>query len=85
MSVSFEQPHSVAEGNWSEYMFELGDLAEREQWDDLEELLLMPHPPVPGELEAYKELVAGLAKIGRQARVQIDPTNTNHIISAENH
>lgn len=85
MSISFEQPHSIAEGNWSEYMFELDDLAEREQWDDLEELLLMPHPPLPTELEAYGFLKAGLSKQGQKPRVHIDPNNPIHIIPIENH
>lgn len=80
MSISFEKPETTAEGNWSEYMFELGDFAERKEWDDLEALLLIPHPLVPGEREAYDELAAAFAAEGRELRVQIDPRNYKHII-----
>lgn len=83
MSVSFEKPESIAKGNWSAYVFEMGDLAEHENWEDLEALLMMDHPLLPGEREAYDELMEALKKQGRHPRVQVDPNNPKHIIPVQ--
>lgn len=83
MSVSFEQPHTFAEGNWSNYMAEMGEHVENENWDDLEALLEMEHPTLPGELEAFQALREASKETGRELHVHIDPRNPNHIIPTD--
>lgn len=80
MSVSFERPHTFAEGNWSSYMTEMGEHVENEKWDDLEALLEMEHPTLPGELEAFQALREAYKETGRELHVRIDPHNPNHIV-----
>lgn len=73
------RPKNEKKENWSQYINELGRLTEEGEADKVEELLLKPHPLLPGEKEAF-ELIED--KLDHPPRVHLDETGL-HVVPNE--
>ena len=67
------------EENWIEYIHRMTDYVEKNDPNQLEDLLREDHPFLPGEKEAYDWLKENL---GREPRLKVDKTGY-HIIPIE--
>lgn len=65
--------------NWVDYIHRMTDYVEKNDPNQLEDLLREEHPILPGEKEAYDWLVENL---GREPRLKIDKTGY-HIVPVE--
>jgi len=76
---NLESQSQKEEKNWAEYMHQIDDLAIRNDWNQLEDLLREDHPVLPTEKEAFNLLAE---KLGRTPRVKLDKSGF-HVIRAE--
>jgi len=74
-----EEETKTEDGDWRDYLHNIADCVEKNDPNQLEDLLREPHPIMPGEKEAYDWLKENL---GREPRLKLDKTG-EHVISAE--
>jgi len=77
--MEHEEDIKNKEDNWAEYLHTMTDYVEKNDPNQLEDLLREEHPVIPGEKEAYEWLKENLA---REPRLKLDKSGY-HVIPAE--